>query len=91
MKFIEISLETHNTEDSYYKFYKDYIFYTLKDYTDTEIKDILKSIKPKQFEDTVNFSCGELEIDKNYIIEKLASYGIYPLQIDVSHYYDIEE
>lgn len=91
MKFIEISLETHNTEDSYYKFYKDYTFYTLKDYTDKEIKDILNSIKPKQFEDTVNFSYGKLEIDRNYIIEKLASYEIYPLQIDVSHYYDIEE
>ena len=91
MKFIEISLETHNPDDSYYKYYIDKIFYTEENLSDQEIKDILNSIVPKQFEDTDNFSCGELETDKNDLIEKLSAYKIYPLKIDVSHYYDIDE
>lgn len=91
MKFIEIGIETHNIEDPYYTYYVDRMFYTNEDLTDKEIKDILNSIKPKQFEDTDNFSCGELEISKNDLIKKLSAYKIYPLNIDVKHCYDIDE
>lgn len=91
MKIIEIGIETHNTEDPYYTHYIDRVFYTNENLTNKEIKDILNSIKPKQFKDTDNFGCGELEIDKNYLIESLSAYKIYPLNIDVRHCYDIDE
>lgn len=91
MKFIEISLETHNLEDPYYTYYKDKIFYTNEDLSNDDIKNILNSIKPKQFEDTDNFGCGEMEIDDVHLIQTLSKYKIYPLSIDVMYCYDIEE
>ena len=91
VKYIEISLETHNLEDPYYTYYKDKIFYTNENLSDQQIKDILNSIKPKQFEDTENFSCGEMEINDRDLIKTLKQHKIYPLNINVTHCYNIEE
>lgn len=91
IKFINVSVETHNSEDPFYKQYKHIPFYTHERYSDEGIKAILEGIKPKQYEDKENYSCGELEIDINHLIEELSKYRIYPLKFSVEHYYDLEE
>lgn len=91
IKFINVSVETHNIEDPYYTHYKDIQFYTNERHSDEAIKVILEGIKPKQYEDKENYSCGEIEIDVNHLIEELSKYRIYPLEFSVEHYYDLEE
>lgn len=91
IKFINVSVETHNKQDPYYREYKNIPFYTHEKYSDEGIKAILESIKPKQFEDKGEFDYGELEIDTKYLIEELSKYRIYPLEFNLKHYYDLEE
>lgn len=91
MKFINIGIETHNIEDPYYKYYINKTFYTKRNLNYTQIQNILKSITPVQYEDKKLFSCGELEIDTNDLFAKLAEHEIYPVSIDIEHYYDIDE
>lgn len=91
VKFIKVSVETHNTDDPYYTNFKDIILYTEKDYSDKDIENILESINIKRYEDTTIFSYGETEIDLNDLINQLSEYKIFLLKFNIEKAYYLEE
>lgn len=91
VKFIRVSIETHNTEDPYYTDLNDIILYTEEDYSDRAIENILENVNIKRYEDTTVFSYGETEIDRNDLINQLSKYKIFLLKINVEKTYYLEE
>lgn len=92
MKVIKIVIEKHNVEDYYYKEYVNKFFVTKIQDVD-KIKEILNSIKTKEYVDVENFcsTLGVKEIDYKDLVEQLKEKCIFPLEVDVSHDYYLSE
>lgn len=90
MNFIEIMIETHPVDDTYYTSHRKHIFFTHNNYSHEEIANIMKSIKQKYY---TNDDCGygETEIDMSDLRNQLSEFGIYELIPVERYYFDIEE
>lgn len=88
IKFIDIFVETHVPDDTYYTTYTNHMFYTEKDYTKLELSRIIESIKHRHYED---HDLRVVEIDLPDLINKLSEFGIFKIITENRYYFDIQE
>lgn len=88
---INISIETHNSEDYYYKEYYNNVFVTYLD--NNKIKEVLKSIIPKEYINKDKYcSCLDIkDIDYEDLKKQLMKNEIYPLTIDKEWTYYLKD